>query len=145
MTAAAFEPRFSVDAPSLRAGKVIAGRPLPAWCADVLSFPACLLFELPSAPALGLHVPGVEGIVRVGAEGAVSFDGPEWINLVIATEADRVWPLDFTALCQKKAAAGALLTAEDVLDGAQPDRAERWSVGEVLDRLGVELLSVDLD
>ena len=132
------------------AAKRLSGRPLPVWGAEVLSMPARLLLELPLSPSLALHVPGVEGIVRVSAdgeadEGDLGFDLDEWRALVLGVEADRVWPLDLTAFCRRKAAEPAYrLEPVDALAGGQPDPRETWDLATVLDRLGVELLGVEM-
>ena len=150
MTAAAFDPPFALDAFELPHRKIIGGRPLPSWGQDVLALPARLLLELPLPPRLGLHVPGIEGIVRVGRgvdrsfEGDICFDEVEWWSLVRATEADRVWPRDFALMCHRKSD-GHRLEPVDALAGAQPDPTQEWSLRSVLERLGVELLSVELD
>ncbi len=146
MTAAAFDPRFdALEIP----GKILAGRPQPTWAQDVLDLPARVLLDLPVPPRLGLHVLGVEGVVRIGGDirpdAEVGFDREEWRALVVATEADRVWPHDFTRFCQLKAAGSHPLGLTEALAGAQPDLQEEWSLRAVLERLGVELLSIDLD
>ena len=133
-----------IDALAIPAGKRLSGRPQPLFGAEVLALPASMLFELPDPPRLGLHVPGVEGIVRVGESAAISFDEAEWNVLVCATEADRVWPRDFALFCRLKADSGNPLEAVDALAGAQPDPTVSWTVGDVLERVGATLLSVDL-
>lgn len=119
---------------------------------EVLSLPAILLARLPAPPRLGLHVAGVPGVVRVdplGMEGSepddVVFDADEWAALVVAAEADRVWPADLRAFCERKRAEPAWrLELSEALAGAQPDRGERWDLGRVLRRLAASVLSIEL-
>jgi hypothetical protein len=120
---------------------------------EVLSFQARYLMELPSPPRLAVHAPGVVGIVRFGGaagptgdEAGVRFEPEEWAALVEAVEADRLWPRDFAEICElKQREVGWALTRARALAGGQPDRGESWTVAEVLDRLGVRLLSVGFD
>jgi len=155
MSAIAHDSRFPVAAHE-PAAKALGGRPrsagseAPVWCAEVSTIPARVLFALPISPSLAVHVLGIEGAVRFNVDGEeaepgdVSFDLDEWHALVLATEADRVWPQDFRAICQRKLDEPAYrLELFDALAGAQPDPSERWDVGAILDRLGANLLSVD--
>lgn len=128
-------------------------RPLPPRVSGALELPARLLFELPLAPSLGLHVPGVEGVVRVSRAAeeseddtsGPSLDAEEWVALVLGAEADRVWPRDLVGLLARKAADPSFrLIPEITLEGAQPDPEERWSLRRLLDRIGAELLSIEL-
>lgn len=135
--------------PPVAAAKPLTGRPQSPWDAEVRGIPAELLFELPVAPALALHVPGVEGVVRITrdgeAEDGAAFDLDEWAALVVGAEADRLWERDFAVICRRKRDEPAYRVGRvDALAGAQPDPSERWDVGAVLERLGAHLLSVDL-
>lgn len=129
--------------------KTLSGRPLPMWAAEVGRMPARCLLELPVPPALGLHVPGLEEVVRVSVDGEVEggeigLDLDEWRALVIGAEADRVWPRDLTAMLRRKVAEPAYrIDLFETLAGGQPDAEESWNLGEVLDRLGVSILSVE--
>jgi len=118
------------------------------WASEISMLCARYLFELPLTPSLALRVPGVDGVVRIGAGtpgAAMGFDGDEWRALVTATEADRVWPGDFVDLCRRKGGEPTYRVGlVDALAGGQPDPAERWGVSRVLSRWGVELLAVDL-
>jgi len=135
--------------PPVAAAKPLTGRPQSPWGAEVCALPAAVLFELPVAPELALHVPGVDGAVRISrdgeAEDGVAFDLDEWAALVLGAEADRLWERDFAVICRRKLVEPAYrVDRVDALAGAQPDRSERWDVGAVLERLGAHLLSVDL-
>ncbi len=119
--------------------------------AAVRELPAAILLELPRPVCLGLHVPGVPGVIRVGAdpsaadEGELTLAPDEWAALVAGAEADRVWPAHLrAALAQKRAEPATRLDREWALAGAQPDPAERWTAGQVLERVGATLLSIDL-
>lgn len=135
--------------PSLPSAKPLAGRLLSPLAAEVLRFPARYLLELPLAPALALHVPGLDAAVRISIdgdadEGELALDPDEWRALVVGVEADRVWPRDLAALLRRKASEPAYrVGALDALAGAQPDPRETWDLASVLDRLGAELLSVE--
>lgn len=143
MTAAAVETSLPA------APKTLSGRPLPMWAAEVGALPARCLLELPVPPVLGLHVPGVEEVVRVSADGEVEageigLDLDEWHALVVGVEADRVWPGDLVAILRRKAAEPAYrVDLFDTLAGGQPDPEESWNLAEILDRLDASLLSVE--
>ena len=130
----------------------------PPDVSEMMAFEARHLMALPIPPQLSLHVPGVPGFVRIEANppvpggvdthepGALYFDAAEWEALVMAAEADRVWPSDLRAICQlKRAELDWTLTPTRALAGAQPDPSERWTVAQVLDRIGAQLLSVSMD
>ena len=119
---------------------------------EALALPAILLARLPAPPRLGLHVPGLTGVVRVDPIGEdddgdpddVVFDADEWAALVVATEADRVWPADFRTFCgRKRAEPEWRLELPEALAGGQPDRRESWDLGRVLRRLGANVLSLE--
>jgi hypothetical protein len=79
------------------------------------------------------------------SEPDVVFDAEEWVALVVATEADRVWAADFRTFCERKRAEPAWrLELPEALAGGQPDPAERWDLGRVLRRLAADVLSVEL-
>jgi len=135
--------------PPVAAAKPLSGRPQSPWGAELQGLPASLLFALPVSPALALHVPGVEGVVRITRDGesddGLAFDLDEWAALVLGAEADRLWERDFAVICRRKLTEPAYrVDSTDTLAGAQPDPSESWDVGAVLDRLGAQLLSVDL-
>lgn len=123
---------------------------------EVLSVPAALIAELPLPPSLGLHVPGIPGLVRVELdpaeadasrrEGALVLDREEWRALVVGAEADRLWPDDLVTLCRRKIREpGFRIDPEVALAGAQPDLRESWSVGRVLARVAAEPRSIELE
>ncbi len=123
--------------------------------ADALELPAGLLPDLPAPPSLGLHVPGVPGVVRVEldqeraraarAEGELVIDEGEWRALVLGAEADRAWSADLVGFCRRKQSEPSWrIEEETALAGAQPDPSEVWSAARVLDRLGAEVLSIEL-
>ena len=133
-----------------RASKV-SGRPAIAW-EDALELPAALLPDLPMPPRIALHVPGIPEVVRVELAGepsdGLTLDAEEWRALVVAAEADRVWPRDLVALLARKRTASSerpwRIDRETALAGAQPDPFEAWSAREVLARLGAVVLSIEL-
>ena len=140
--AAGAGPRAPSDSASTRAS---------TWATEVARLPARTLYELPLPPTLALHVPGIEGVVRINIEservldGDVEFDPDEWRALVIATEADRLWPDGFVELCHRKQAEPSFRVGlVRALDGGQPDPSEQWNVSRVLTRWGVMRLLVDL-
>ncbi len=121
---------------------------------EALSLPSRDLADLPLPPSLVLRVDGVAGYVRVElradaaeearASGELVIDAAEWRALSLGAEADRVWPAGFAALCAEKKRAGLRFTPELALDGAQPDVREQWSAARVLERLGAEVVSLEL-
>ena len=109
-----------------------------------LACPAALWLEMPRPAVLRLHVPGVPGVVTVDGTDGLVFDADEWAALVEAVEADRIWPADFRGFCARKAAEPAWrLEREEALAGAQPDAERSLTVGEVLERIGAQLLLID--
>lgn len=136
-----------------RPAKVLARAPR---FAEALALSARRIVEMPLPPSLGLHVPGVPGVVRVELdraeaeaarrEGELVLDRDEWCALVLGAEADRLWPSDLAALCRRKVSEPSFrIDAESALAGAQPDRRESWSVARVLSRVGADLLSIDVE
>jgi hypothetical protein len=130
-------------------------RPIALRYSEALALPAALLPDLPVVPTLGLHVPSVPGIVRVALdearaelarqEGEVVIDADEWRAIVQGAEADRLWPAQLAAFCARKRAEPAWrIEPEIALAGAQPDPNEQWSARRVLQRIGAEVLSIDL-
>lgn len=129
-----------------------ARRPL-RW-EEALDLPGALLPELPLPPTLALRVPGVAGLVRVvpaAAEGSSSaaevvLDADEWRAVVLGAEADRLFSAGFTALCARKRSEPRWRIGPEVaLDGARPDPRERWSAARVLERIGAEVISIELE
>lgn len=146
------EVHGAAQAHALQAPKVL-GR--SSRFVEALAFSARLLGELPLPPSFGLHVQGVPGVVRVAlepsaaerarAEGEVVLDRGEWHAVVLGAEADRLWPVDFAALCRRKRSEPAFrIEPETTLAGAQPDPAEEWSVAGVLERVGADVLAIDV-
>ena len=146
----------AMPAAAIQAAKVLTrGLVRPLRFAEALELPAALLAALPVAPSLGLHVAGVPGVVRVEldaeraeaarAEGELVFDAGEWRALVLGAEADRAWSRDLVAFCQRKRSEPAWrIEQETALAGAQPDPREQWSAARVLERLGADVLSIEL-
>lgn len=152
-----------IEGSSLEGGRIEGARARPAKVlgralrfGEALSLSARQLAALPLPPRLGLHVPGVPGIVRVEldpaeagasrAEGELVLDRGEWRALVLGAEADRLWPSDLAALCRRKVSDPSFrIDVESALAGAQPDPRESWSVARVLSRVGAELLSIELE
>jgi hypothetical protein len=127
----------------------------PGRFTEALELPARLLPELPAPPSLGLHVPGVPGVVRVEldpdralaarSEGELVIDASEWSALVVGAEADRTWSADLVAFCARKLSERAWrIEAETALAGAQPDPGESWTAARVIERLGAQVLSIEL-
>ena len=122
---------------------------------EVLTLAASLLADLPRPPTLSLHVPGVPGVVYVdtGAGAAAvagdaerrAFGAAEWRALVLGVEADRVWPADLQRFARRmESEPHWRLSAEEALAGAQPDRSRRWTLGELLERVGAQLVAVEI-
>ena len=118
---------------------------------EVRELPAQLLAQLPLPATLFVQVPGHEGPVAIAtsadraeserAAGRTVFDAVEWSAIVTAAESDRLWPSDLRELCARKVG-GWTLDLDTALAGARPDAPQEWSVGRVLDRIGVALLAV---
>jgi hypothetical protein len=122
---------------------------------EARSIGAALLGDLPAAATLYLRVPGHDGLVAIATSaeraelergsGMIVFDAAEWGALVVAAESDRVWPADLREICARKAgAADWALDLETALGGARADAPRGWSVGRVLDRIGAELVQVQV-
>ncbi len=139
-----------------RAGAKLLGRavrPRALRFGEALSVPARDLAELPLPPSLVLRAAGLERLVRVelGAsapepsEGELVLDADEWRAIGLGAEADRLWPADLAALLRRKASDPSFrITGEVALAGAQPDPAEAWSAAQVLERIGAEVVAVEL-
>lgn len=121
---------------------------------ELRAFPARLLGTLPCPTTLRLRVPGVDRVVAVAtsadrvdnerASGAVVFDVLEWNAIVVAAEADRLWPADLREICGRKTSGpSVVLDAERALAGARVGASPEWSLGRVLDRVGAQLLDAD--
>jgi len=143
---------YGADPLAARSAKVLGRSPR---FVEALGLPARLIAELPLPPSLGLHVPGVPGVVRVEldavaaeaarADGELVLDAAEWRSVVTGAEADRLWPVDLVGLCRRKRSEPAFrIDAETALAGAQPDPSEAWTVGQVLERVGAEVLTIAL-
>ncbi|WP_236514758.1 hypothetical protein [Sandaracinus amylolyticus] len=124
------------------------------WETEVRSLPAHLLASLPLPATLRLEVPGHDGIVSVATSpevvrseresGAVVFDAAEWSALVTAAESDRLWAVELRDFCSRKAKhAGWSLDLDAALAGARASAPAGWTVGAVLDRLGVRLIAAE--
>ncbi|MET0390207.1 MAG: hypothetical protein ABW321_29820 [Polyangiales bacterium] len=126
----------------------------------LLTLDAQLLPELPCPVALRLDVPGAPVPVciwtgRLDAQAraalpvladTIVFDGAELAALVCATEADRVWHADFLGLCFEKWRNPEMrVERAALLDGANPDLTNVWSLNRVLQRLGIQLDAVEID
>ncbi|MFK7987972.1 MAG: hypothetical protein AB8I08_18275 [Sandaracinaceae bacterium] len=146
-----------VDPSSSPAGPRVAKvRAVDASCPQMGMFPARWLAELPLPPRLGLHVHGIAGLVRIelGSDSVrsttpadvdspeVVFSRDEWAAVCRGVEADRIWPVDFAAVCARKLANPAYrLELDDALAGVQVDESELWALGRVLDRVDAHLVS----
>lgn len=122
---------------------------------EALGLPAEWLAELPLPPSMALHVQGVVGVVRIELdddaarvareEGDLVVDADEWRNVALGAQSDRLWQADFAALCRRKRAEPAFrIDRETALAGARPDRNESWTVARVLERVGAEVLTLEL-
>lgn len=117
--------------------------------AEMMAFPARWLGELPMPPSFSLHVAGVPGLIRVGAdqteraaEHEVALTWPEWAALCRGVEADRMWPADLVRVAQRKRDNPAYrLELEDALAGAQVDKSECWELERVLERVDAHLVA----
>jgi hypothetical protein len=132
-------------------------RSSPAFSSDLEAFPAELLPGLPLAVTLWLEVPGAPVPVcfttaeqAPGSEGVLAdrivFGRDELAALVVGVQSDRVWRKELLGMCFEKWRRPALRISEaDALAGAQRDEHEQgWSLARVLDRLGAELVRVEL-
>jgi hypothetical protein len=135
------------------APKLVRTRALPYE--EALALPARLLGELPLAPSMGVHVRGVPGVVRIEldparaeiarSEGEITIDADEWRAISFGAEADRLWPADFAALCARKQSEPSFrIEPEMALAGAQIDPDRVWNAQRVLERIGADVLSIDL-
>lgn len=124
------------------------------WETEVRSLPAHMLASLPLPPTLRLEVPGHDGIVSVATSpevvqseresGTVVFDAAEWSALVTGAESDRVFPAELRDFCARKAKQPRWSLDLDVaLSGARASAPVGWTVGAVLDRLGVRLVAAE--
>lgn len=113
----------------------------------LLGFPARLVEGLPAHVRLDVVDRGGRGVViatgpdeaeRLRAAGEIVIDGQEWTALAVAAESDRVFAADLEVLLATRGP--GRITAEIALAGARADPPRGWSVGTVLDRLGLRLL-----
>jgi len=115
---------------------------------EVLTFPAALLGTLPLPTKLVLDVPGIDGAITIATHaacGPATFNAAEWLAIVQATENDRAWPQHFAAWCEHKQREPRwLLTQADAVGPIFDARAHRWTVGQVVNRLGATLRLVVL-
>lgn len=137
-----------------RGAKVLARMSRPLRWAEALELPGILIADLPQPPSLALRVPGVPGVVRLqptraaqaDANADVVLDADEWKAVVLGAEADRLWRADFAGLCaRKRSDPGWRIDADVALAGARPDPRERWSAARVLERIGAEVLAIELE
>lgn len=129
-----------------------------SWIGDVCDLPAHLIGELPLPAVLRLraidgsvfHLSGGNADVATMREaGMAVLDRDEWSALVLATEADRVWPVDLVRALRARGVSGRL-TLDSLLDGITAEQARRdagrlFSMGKVLARLGARLDAVRID
>ena len=139
----------------------IQGRPQSRLAKEALSMQATLWRELPLPPQVVLKVHGLGNhLVRAGGQASstdrgtdstdqgteIHFDRDEWAAIVEGTKADRLWPHDFLGMCERKRRDATFrVTEEHALDGAQVDTTALWSAQEVMERLGVEVISVGFE
>jgi hypothetical protein len=120
------------------------------WVAELSAMPARMIGDLPVPVTLRLRSPdGALFSARPGwssVEGGqgVILDRDEWAALVLATEADRLWPADLVHVLRARGAGGRL-SQEALLDGvgfeqAAADLSETGpTLGRVLQRMGARL------
>ncbi len=106
-------------------------------------------------PLRSLRVGGLSCLVRldsaIGSTRSASgdqvvLDADEWRAIVLGAEADRLWSRDFAGLCARKRSDPSWrIDAEVALAGAQPDERERWSAARVLERVGAEVVAIELE
>jgi hypothetical protein len=143
--------RIAIETERLRTAKLL-GRvrfARPQW-SEALDLPAELLGALPLPPRILVHVPSVPSLVVIHLDiperiGDVAIDAGEWLAIVRGAEADRMWSADFATLCLRKLAEPSFrIDGETALHGAQPDPGVRWTARAVLERIGAEVISIDL-
>jgi len=121
---------------------------------EVLDFRARFLLDLPLSTSLVLRVPGfTEQIIwttrvleqpRLPSE-RIWFDREEVRALISASESERAWPGDLRVWCwMKRENPDFLLNLETAHSGAQPTTERNWNVGQILDWLELELVSITL-
>ncbi len=138
-----------------RGAKVLSRADRPLRWAEALELPGTLIADLPCPPALSLRVGGLSCLVRldsaIGSTRSASgdqvvLDADEWRAIVLGAEADRLWSRDFAGLCARKRSDPSWrIDAEVALAGAQPDERERWSAARVLERVGAEVVAIELE
>lgn len=120
---------------------------------ELLGFPADLFADLPCETRLHLELADfADEIVFASVEiptpdtaGGIAFDGPEIRALVAGVDADRVWPEDFRHwVNEKQASPEHRVTLSEALAGAIRTEVRAPSLGEVLERLGLRLVRVEV-
>ena len=120
---------------------------------EFVSFPARLFNSLPAETRLHLrHSDFTEEIVMASVEiptpcavDGILFDGPEVGALAAGVDADRAWPSDLVRWATHKLEDPEhRITLEDVLAGATMTGARAFTVGDMLARLGLELVRIEI-
>lgn len=116
---------------------------------EALDIPAELLGDLPLPPRIAIKIDSLPETIVLALDGGsadgVALDASEWRAIARGAAADRVWPADFASLCHRKLTEPAWrIEDETALSGAQIDRDARWTAREVLDRIGAEVIAIDL-
>jgi hypothetical protein len=130
--------------------KRLGGTPrVPLRWEEALDIQADLLGDLPLPPRLEIRIDAMPEPIVLALDGSSSdglaLDASEWRAIARAAAADRVWPADFASLCHRKRTEPAWRIEEDTaLAGAQIDRDARWTAREVLDRIGAEVVAIEL-
>lgn len=126
---------------------------------EVRRFDARAFVDLPKPTVLELVVPTYCGPVWVRSDSVDAaattdpvIDGPVWLALVAAVEADRVRPVDFRKWVEFLAGSAgtrpsrreALAEVEAWVDGVELE-VQGWTVGRVLERIEARLFSVRVE
>lgn len=160
--ALALELEFNTEnAPTVRSGRsrlrpVRATRtPEGEWASALLELPARMIGDLPVPVRLRLRAAdGATFLVTPGSSSSegdegIVLDRDEWAAVVLAAEADRLWPADLVHALRRRGAAGRL-SQEGLLDGVGFEQASRdlpeagLTVGRVLRRIGARLERVSI-
>lgn len=121
---------------------------------EVLGFRARFLLDLPLNTSLILRFPGFsEQVVwttrvleqpRLPSE-QIWFDREEVRALISAAESERAWPSDLREWCwMKRESPDFILNHEIAHSKAQPMTDQKWTVGQILEWLELDLVSITL-
>jgi len=124
---------------------------------ELLSFPARLLIDLPEGVRFTVHGLGITGevvlstskfLVPPGASASarLTFSGEELRAIAIGVQAERLSHADLKGYCLLKLHdPGFRVTERIALNGAQPADEAAWTLGRVLQRLELQLATVEFE